>query len=286
MTAADKLSRSPGVAILLVVLATGGCQSFEQRFSVIESRQNAIEAQLADLQSQQQTLIARVVQVRQELDNALQPLRTQSADRGEDLRGMRREVTALEEQIALLDERIGRLTEQIAAGGTGVGGEQQLGTPMPPPRGARAPTAQPSGATEPEGSEATNLYNSAFTDYTRKNYELCVQGFEEYIRRYGASSRAAEAQYWIGECEAARGNVREARAAFQKLIQEYPDSDKIPDAMFRDAVILKDQNQIDAAAAAFRRLIEAYPTGDAAFLACRQLDQLGVDKPAACEGMD
>lgn len=275
-----------GIVILLLAFGASGCQSFEQRFSVIESRQNALEAQLADLQAQQDNLIARVVQVRQELDNALQPLRTQSADRGEDVRAMRMQVTALEEQIALLEERISRLTEQFAAG-RGPAGEQQLGVPMPPPRGARAPSGQQAGAAEDApGSEASLLFNTAFADYTRENYELCVQGFEEYIRRYGTSARADDAQYWIGECHTARGDIRSARQAFQSLIRDYPDSELIPDAMFRDAVFLKDEGRADAAAEAFRRLIQAYPASDQAFLACNQLGQLGADRPAACDEMD
>lgn len=274
--------------ILLLVLTAAGCQSFEGRFSAIESRQDAIEAQLADLQSQQETLISRLVQVRQELDNALQPLRNQSADRGENLRSMEREVAALEEQIAQASERIDRLTEQLAAGPGRATDQPAVGTPMPPPRGGRAgrESAPSEGRNAPPDSEAATLFNSAFNDYLRQSYGLCIQGFQEYIRRYETSDRADDALYWVGECQAAQGDTRAARTTFERLIQDHPASDKIPVAMFRDAVILSEEGQPAVAAEAFRRVIQAYPGSDSAFLACGQLDRLGEAKPAACEEMD
>ena len=153
---------------------------------------------------------------------------------------------------------------------------------MPPPRGVRPSVA--SGDAEPvqADSPASRLYNDAFNDYLRRNYDLCVQGFQEYIRQYGSSEFADDAQYWIGECHASNGNRRAARQAYQELIRQYPGSDKIPDAMFNDAAILKEEDQGGAAAEAFRRLIQAYPNSDAAFLACSQLSSMGFDVPAAC----
>lgn len=267
------------IAVVLTALVGTGCQSFERRFTAIESRQTALEAQLADLQAQQQTLIARQVQLRQELDNALQPLRTQSADRGEDLRSMRREVVALEERIADLDGMIARVSEQVAAGG-GTTDRGPAATGMPPPRDGRAADTEPAG---PADNEAATLYSNAYGDYLGNNYELCIQGFEEYLRRYGTSERADDAMYWTGECHAARGDNPAARDAFRQLIRDYPASELIPDAMFRDAFILEQEGRDEAAAEGFRRLIQAYSTSDAAYLACRQLDAMGVDRPAACE---
>ncbi len=107
---------APAATMIALCGLLTGCSSFEKRVVAVESRQSAIEAQIADLQTAQENIVARLVQVRQELDNALRPLRTQSADRGQDLRSMVREVTALEEQIVELDDRISRLSEQVATG--------------------------------------------------------------------------------------------------------------------------------------------------------------------------
>ncbi len=280
------LSRAPGV-LLLVCVALGGCSSIEPRFTAIEARQAALEAQIADLQTAQQNIVARLVQLRGELDNSLQPMRTQSADRGEDLRMMGRDLTALEEEYGELDARISRLTEQLAAGQGVPGAAPQPGTAMPAPRGARVPsgTRQTTPPTPPQDNQAQQLYNSAFNDYLRENHDLCVQGFQEYIRRYAMSDRADDAQYWIGQCHLSAGQEQAARDAFTTLIRNYPNSDLIPDAMLNDALILEQQGRGPASIEAFRRLIQAYARSDAAFLACNELDKLGADRPAACEEM-
>jgi len=270
------------LASSLTVLAfAAACAPSEQRLVSIESRQAATEAQVADLQTAQQNIIARLVQVRQELDNSLQPLRTQSADRGENLRSMEREITALEAEMVEIDTRIVRLTEQYAAGGGPASETASTGTAMPPPRGARAPSAlAPSGAQQ---SAATTLYNSAYNDYLRENWELCVQGFEEYARRYQSSDRADNARYWIGMCERERGQLSAAHTAFQSVVRDHPNSDLIPDAMLNDGLILKEEGRERAAAESFRRLIQAYADSDAAFLACGQLRELGLQRPGTCE---
>ena len=273
---------APAATVIALCGLLTGCSSFEKRVVAVESRQAAIQAQIADLQTAQENIIARLVQVRQELDNALQPLRSQSADRGQDLRSMVREVTALEEQILELDDRISSLSEQVATGRGVSNATPQVGTAMPPPRGART-LATPRGETPLTNSQATSLYNSAYTDYLRDNYDLCVQGFEEYLRRFGTSDRGDDARYWIGVCQAAAGDNEAARKSFRTLIREYPSSDLVPDALFNDALIVRQQGNREAALGAFRRLIRGYLTSDAAFLACRELAKLGADPPSSCE---
>lgn len=272
-------------ALTLACLAAAGCTSLEPRFAAVEARQDALEAQIADLQTAQQNIVARLVQLRSELDNALQPIRTQSADRGENLRSMIRDVTALEEQYVELEARISQLTEQFAAGAPAGGATPSLPPAMPPPRGARAGSGTTPRPTATQDNQAQQLYNSAFNDYLRENYDLCIPGFEEYIRRYGTSDRADDAQYWIGQCHLSAGREQAARDSFSALIRDYPNSDLIPDAMLNDALILQQQGRAEAAAEAFRRLVQAYAQSDAAFLACNELTKLGADRPAACDEM-
>jgi len=272
---------SPG-RLLLLLSASGilvGCSSFEQRVVAVESRQTAIEAQIADLQAAQQNIIGRLVQLRQELDTALQPLRTQSADRGEDVRALQRKILALEEQVAEVDNRIMGLTEQLASAPSS--GGTPVGTAMPPPRGTPVRRDQGGGAVA--NSQATALFNSAFNDYLSDNYDLCIQGFEEYIRRFGSSERADDARYWIGQCQGDAGHTKAAHESFQTLIRDYPDSELVPDAALNDALLLEQEGKTGAAAEALRRLIRAYGASDAAFVACRELGKLSVERPPACE---
>ena len=58
-------------AVPLVALCAmvPGCSSFEKRVAEVESRQDALDAQISDLQAAQQNIVARLVQLRQELEN-------------------------------------------------------------------------------------------------------------------------------------------------------------------------------------------------------------------------
>ena len=180
-----------------------------------------------------------------------------------------------------MDARIARLTEQMAAGGGVASATSPTGTAMPPPRGARPPTTEE--PTDSQQSAAATLYNSAYNDYLRENWELCVQGFEDYVRRYAASDRTDNARYWIGMCERERGQLSAAHTAFQSVVRDHPDSELVPDAMLNDGLILKEEGRERAAAESFRRLIQAYADSDAAFLACGQLRVLGLQRPGTCE---
>jgi tol-pal system protein YbgF len=223
---------------------------------------------------------ARIARIQAAIDNALDPLRTQDADRGEDLRAMRRELTALKEQADEYDARIAQLSEAIASGGGGSGGTTAAGPAMPPARGQR--TVDDGSRAVPQDDVALALYNSAYTDLVRNNYELCIQGFEEFLRLYPSSARAANSRYWIGVCHREQGQTQAARRAFQQVITDYPSNLLAADAMFNDALILREMGRTDDAAETFARLIQAYPNRDAALLACDQLEDLGAELPAAC----
>ncbi len=263
---------------MLAALPLMGCSSFEQRVVAVENRQAAIEQQLADLQSALGETQSQLRRVQADIDSALDPLRTQNADRGEDLRAMRREVTALEQQIADFEIRIERIAEAAAstpAAGPGVGAA------MPPARGQRS--VDPGTRAQPVDDAATELYNSAYGDYLDERYELCVQGFEEYLRRYPTSASADNSLYWAGMCQRQLGRTQDARDAFQRVVADFPDSEVAADAVFMDARILVELGRTDDAIESFRRLIQAYPDRDAAFLACGQITDLGGEPPDSCQ---
>jgi tol-pal system protein YbgF len=98
--------------------------------------------------------------------------------------------------------------------------------------------------TAPPSPEA--LYRSAYEDYMRSNYDLAAQGFQEYLRRWGTTDLADNAQYWIGECYDAQGLSEEALAAFSEVLEKYPTSDKAAAAQLKKGLLylkLGDQGQ-------------------------------------------
>ena len=269
--------REPRYLLLLAALlvAAPGCASMQQRVAESENRAATLEAQVADLQATQQTIIARVNQIRQDLENALDPVRAQQASGGADLRALETEVANLRQQVDLLARQLEAVS--AAAVGAAVTEPPRSGMAMPPPRGQ--PTAD---TPAPAAAESESLFNAAYGDYTAGQFVLAISGFEEFLVRYTGDARGADALYWIGESLAAQQRHADARRRFLEIPQRFPASPKVPDAVLRAALEAVELGQRDDAIRELRQLIAAHGRSDAALIGCMQLDRMGQTLPAGC----
>jgi TolA-binding protein len=258
-----------------LLIAAPGCASMQQRVTEAENRSATLEAQVADLQATQQTIIARVNQIRQDLENALDPVRAQQASGGSDLRALETEVASLRQQVDLLARQLEAVN--AAAAGAAVTEPPRSGMAMPPARGQ--PTADPSA---PAASESESLFNAAYADYTAGQFVLAISGFEELLVRHPGDPRGADALYWIGESLAAQDQHADARRRFLEIPQRFPASPKVPDAALRAALEAVELGQRDDAIRELRQLIAAHGRSDAALIGCMQLDRMGQTLPSGC----
>ncbi len=262
----------PLIALLGVVFAAPACASMQQRVTESENRSNTLEAQVADLQANQQNIISRLAALRAELEAALDPIRAQQAGGGADLR-------ALEAQVSTLSEQVLQLTTALAQAQAGAPTTGTPATPMPAAGGGE-PGNDPDTTSE---TEEGALFNSAYADYTAGQFIVAVSGFEEFLVRHPGSPRAADALYWIAESLAAQDLHDDARRRFLEVTQAYPGSPKVPDAVLRAALEAVELGQRDDAIRELRQLIAAYSGSDAALIGCMQLDRLGQSLPAGCQ---
>lgn len=126
-------------------------------------------------------------------------------------------------------------TEPASAAGDESSGAPSAGQPV------TAPAQPPAITSSPEA-----LYRSAYEDYMRGNYDLAVQGFRDYLKRWGSTELADNALYWIGECYDAQDRAEEALQAFSEVLEKYPSSDKAAAAQLKKGLLylkLDDQGQ-------------------------------------------
>jgi len=119
------------------------------------------------------------------------------------------------------------------------------------------------------------LYDQAYLDFAKGNYDLAIQGFSDYLKYFPQSNSADKAQYWVGECYFAKKDYNRSLDEFQKLLQSFPSSDKLPSALYKIGLCYEElKNQIRANRY-FGEVINKYPNSTEAELA---KDKLGIGK--------
>jgi tol-pal system protein YbgF len=245
-------------------------------------------------------LRADVARLGQETQNSRAALlaEVQAADRrstraATDLqREMARLSTRLDElgrESAQVQGRLDELRRQVDALAL------QLDAADPPPvRGGGAPPPAPAtsrgGAPRPAppASQAGELYQTAYRDYTRGNYNLAIAAFQEFIRLYPGTELAEKAQFWIGESHfsLARGHqqrgapdqaVQEFERAvqeFRKMVAAHPRGEQVPTALYKEALALTELGQLRQAETRLQLLVEQFPSTEEAAKARDELARL------------
>lgn len=139
--------------------------------------------------------------------------------------------------------------------------------PMAPPTGAAAP---------PAGVSADSLYANALRDKESGNYDLALEGFNNYLRFFGNTESAPNAQYYIGEIQFQRKNYDEALQAFDAVLERYPENPKTLDALFMKGRTLVLQGERTAGADEFQQVITRAPRSALAEQARAEIRKLGL----------
>ena len=134
--------------------------------------------------------------------------------------------------------------------------------------GASAPGSAPvSGSAPPR-----ELYSQAYADYARGNYDIAIQGFQEYIKNYPNTDFTDNAQYWIGESLYGKQRYPDAIEAWNLLLRDYPASDKLPDARIKKGMALEKLGRRSQALLEYRYVVDHYPNSQAARIAKERLN--------------
>ncbi len=172
-----------------------------------------------------------------------------------------RTMVAIKDQQERLSDISDRLRTLPPAGGA-PGLPPGAGTPGGDPTSGQTPSIAP-----------RDLYQQAYSDFARKNYDLSIQGFQEYLRLYRDTELADNAQYWVGECLQAQSKYEDAVIAFNALLRDFPSSDKIPDARYKKGVALDALGRRSQAILEYRFVVDRFPGSAAARLAREKLGQ-------------
>jgi tol-pal system protein YbgF len=203
------------------------------------------------------------------------------ANSGARLDTMSTQVQGLSDNLEEIKSRLGKLNQQLVdlqnavqsidAKTSGGGGA----APATPTAGVASPggsSAVPSGP----APSANTLYENGLRDIQTGKYDLARSEFQDYLKYYGNTDLASNAQFYLGEILYKQKQYSDAVAAYDKVLTNYPKSFKLGPARLKKGLALLDLGQKSAGVRELREVIRTFPGSDEDRLARAKLKELGV----------
>jgi TolA-binding protein len=225
--------------------------------------------------------------LRQSLQDLQAKVTTPVAGLSARMDGVSNDVRALQQAVSDLTASMEKMQAQLTDLNNAV---KLLQVPAAPPPGQGpagvgampgAPGAGTMAAQQP-CMPSSDLYNGALRDRNGGKLDLSLQGFQDFVRCYGNTELAPNAQYYIGWIHYSQADYPSAVNDFDAVLEKYPDNNnKMPDAFYYKGLSLVKMNQRTAASEEFIQLIQRFPSNSLAPQACTQLKEMGKNCPTA-----
>jgi TolA-binding protein len=189
------------------------------------------------------------------------------------------DVSALRESVTDISSQMGKLQQQMVDLGNAV---RSIQTPAaaPPPGlgGASSPASGPggsgAGAIPPVSSET--LYQNANRDRSGGKDDLALQEYGDYLKYYGNTDLAPNAQFYIAEIHLKQNSLDQALQEFDMVLEKYPDNNKTADALYMKGATLVKMGKRTQGKQEFCELAKRFPSSDLAGKAKSQVKSLGL----------
>jgi tol-pal system protein YbgF len=269
-------------ALLAMTALLGGCASTGD----VERLQN----QVAELQEELAGL-KRTTAAKEEVQNVNQRIAEQTEQLLRSNATLVTKVDQMEDRlqntqgtIEQTNYRIDRMAQQMTQFQRdleGLGGRVETVVPAPgvsPSTGEMTVPAVPAPVVAPVPSEnPVDVYQAAYRDYQRGNFDLAISGFRDFITQSPNSDLADNAAYWIGESLFSQQKYREAIAQFDSVVTQFPRSDKVPGALLKKGFSYLNLNERAQGIVQLQYVVHEHPNASEAALARQRLRQLGIE---------
>lgn len=212
------------------------------------------------------------------------------ANSGTRLDSMSTQVQGLSDNLEEIKSRLGKVNQQLvdlqnsvqnldakissgaAAPATGVGNTTPTAGNVPAPTSSSPAAAAPSGP----APSADMLYSNGLRDIQSGKYDLARSEFTDYLKYYGKTDLASNAQFYIGEIYYKQNKNQEAIAEYDKVINNYPKSFKLAPARLHRATAMLKLGQKSGAIRELHEIVKLFPGSEEDRYARAQLKELGV----------
>jgi tol-pal system protein YbgF len=115
------------------------------------------------------------------------------------------------------------------------------------------------------GTES-DAYRAAYNHVLSGDYPLAETEFTRYLQAYPSSTRAADANFWLGESQFSQGKYNESAKTFLNAHQAYGTSAKAPEMLLKLGMSLAALDNRETACATLREVPKRYPNAARAVL--------------------
>lgn len=254
------------LAVIPLVLMSPGCSS--NQLDSIERQITDVQRQVLQIQRQTSTK-DEIAELQQEAGSQTRSLLRAQADIQQELQAVTVLIQQLEGRLEDTNYRLAQLSQQIAATNQELKAFRAVpGLDLPRP-GAGLPGA---GVADP-----TSLYQTAYNDYLRGNFDLAILGFRQYLEGFPDTDLADSAAYWIGESYYRQGKYAEAIRELDAVLDQYPRSARTASALLRKGYAYLELGEQAKGIVHLQHILRRFPGSDEANLARQQLVSLGID---------
>lgn len=245
-----------------------------------------LEDRLIDLQDEVQALKRQasskeeVERLNQELAANTETILRSGADLSVKVNAVEDRVENTQGSIEQTNYRIDRLVQQIAQN------EREIANLKSLHRSSLQPGSEleiqeevvvGGGGRDAVAGDPIELYQTAYRDYQRGNWDLAIEGFTDFLSANPESDLADNAAYWIGESHYSRENFREAIEQFDQVVTRFPESDRIPAALLKKGLAYVELGQRAQGIVQLQYVVHEHPRSQEASLAREKLRSLGID---------
>src|SRR5580700_7056756 len=214
------------------------------------------------------------------------------ANSGARLDTMSTQVQGLSDNLEEIKSRLGKLNQQLVdLQNTVQSLDAKISGTAPPqtsPTSNNTFTPSPSGggaaaSAVPAGPapSADTLYSNGLRDITSGKYDLARQEFQDYLKYYGDTDLASNAQFYLGEIAYHQKNYDQAVTEYDRVLTNYPKSFKLAPARFKKGMALIELGQKNTGIRELREVVKRYPGTEEERRARAKLKELGVATSAA-----
>ena len=212
------------------------------------------------------------------------------ANSGARLDTMSTQVQGLSDNLEEIKSRLGKLNQQLvdlqntvqgldakisgaAAPASGSGTATPTASAVPPANSSAAPSGP--------APSADTLYSNGLKDIQSGKYDLARSEFQDYLKYYGNTDLASNAQFYIGEIAYKQKNYQQAISEYDKVINNYPKSFKLAPARLHRGMAMIELGQKTSGVRDLREVIKLFPGSEEDRYARGKLKELGVPASAS-----